>query len=1400
MEAEADKVWVPHPTEIWQPAEVIVYDDKTKKFTVEKEENGNYTVMEIHEDKTMSYDADHEKDFENAFKMGDLNEPALLNLLKARSIHDNIYTFTGDILLSVNPYKRIENLYEPMPKPGELKSESEDAAPHLYVLAERAYTALYASGLKGTSQSVLINGESGAGKTEAAKRIMAFLMELSQRKRAEMAKKGRKGKRGKGRGGKRPGRNGGMAFGGFGRPSINFMRRSTRRAPLEDIGKKDEDTPLDREQSKIEKIILKTNPLMEAFGNARTIRNDNSSRFGKFVQLEYDQDGSIKGARTRHFLLEKSRIVKHGRGERNYHAFYQMCAMFEQAPDDPVFEDIQMLKPSSEYKYLNAVKSQAVEIDKRPVRGGKAAKKKRDGVKIMADRAAEVIEKRGASLKKMDRTEYLETAKSLTDIRVEIEDQKNIWRVLTAILTMGNLEFVSKEVEEDGRSITVCDVQNENGELEEVANLLGVEMKPLKNALCKRTIKAGRRGSVTTLPLSVDEAIKSRDGLAKAMYEALFEWLLDRINQATGTAVAAIVNQGGKKKKQSKKNLFIGILDIFGFEMLEDNSFEQLCINYANEALQGMFDNHVFDLESESYKKENIIVKLPFRTNTELLEMLDSQGKGLFQLMDEQGALGNRGSDEGFLKAVQSNYGDAKPRNPRFGGTEFAGNGRLYFQINHFAGQVEYTASGMVEKNADHLQPDLADLIADGGMPIDEADLKALEAEEKAEINGRSKSRTEKTKSIKSTKSSRSNKSTTEKSTDGDLSPEEVQDEKFHFLQMILKLREEKNTATDEKAPAKGNKKAPKRKKMAKLQSVSLKFRRQMGSLQALLDDSEQHFVRCIKPNDEKVPPQEKWDTNMVNAQLNMLGAFEMVRMRRLGFPARSQFDHILVKYYELRAKYEIEWQEGVDDRQACAKLMNAFDEGGKGKHWHLGDSQCFMREATQKQMDDMERTIREEKADKEERMRRREEARMMEIKKRTAQVKIAKIFRGYRERKVYAKRIQAIVKLQANVRRVIVKKQLGKRSDAATKIAAMVRGQQYRKRFAAISKLVKFRAVARGVLTRIKYKRVLEMRNPFKALLKDNEVIVMMSPAMLEASAKMKRRNTALLEPHRLIMTSGPVPRILFVNTKKVLVKAEIEWDSKVVSGLASNEHKIVIYSKPGGNNMRRFWSFVFPDPVSVMWMLALQNVYTIYDLMRLQKVDPKAEDQVKHGGVSPLTPDVGYIFGGPTALGGLDQVYHYANADLTQLSGWRPRYFVLKGTALYWFKSEEAKFPMGALSLNGSCAVTLGRAAKTKIYNKSHKAKQSIEIESQLLRNPIRINCKSDKERQRFMNKVKKAVNRRKDFHKRHSVSKGVISNKAFKITEDMFEAMDAEEEDRTADDDREDIEQPHDDIAIP
>ena len=645
-------------------------------------------------------------------------------------------------------------------------------------------------------------------------------------------------------------------------------------SPRQSARKKEQlEDPKDRKVSEVEDTILRTNPLLEAFGNARTIRNDNSSRFGKFVQLNYSQKQVIIGARTRHFLLEKSRIVKHGKGERNYHIFYQFCAAFENDPSNRVFKDAGEVFPANEYSYLTPSKSVAVELEEDPRR--KKKKGAREGVSAMAKRAAEYLETHSEAVKEQDLKEFKEVSAAFDGIDVDATEQANVYRVLAAILSLGNLHF--KDVMIDGEDDPQCDIIDDKNQVQRTADLLGVEKKLLLNALCKRTVRAGNRQSMTELALTSEEAVKSLDGLSKAIYEALFIWLVAKINKATGAAVQAIAANDTKRKKERRTELFIGILDIFGFEILQDNSFEQLCINYANESLQGLFDDHVIKLEEAGYVEENVKITLDYRDNKPLLSLLNEKGKGVFQLMDEQGALGSRGSDEGFLKSVSNVHGASRGRNGRFGGANFE---TWTFEIKHFAGSVEYNAIGMVGKNADHLQPDLADLIAIGGMPVEPKELSAEEKQKQEEDSRMKKNR-------KSVGSFGRPARKVEENDDEDGPVGNIK-ETFPFLQSILKQREKGLKKTVEEKPAPGGKSKRRRgknRKMARLVSVSKRFRDQMTELEDLLKECDQHFVRCVKPNDKKKPPQESdgWDAVMVSQQLKVSNSFKRNRTNLTG-------------------------------------------------------------------------------------------------------------------------------------------------------------------------------------------------------------------------------------------------------------------------------------------------------------------------------------------------------------------------------------------------------------------------------------------------------------------------------------------------------------------------------------
>ncbi|CAK4154436.1 unnamed protein product [Aphanomyces euteiches] len=583
---EGEKVWCPDPRNVWQLGS-IVEDDGESLFVLTPDDNEEhkFSVSQTH-----PFDPSHALLLPNVSDMDNLHEAPLLDLLRRRYMEDLIYTFTGDILISINPYKNIPLLYN-FPDIDSL-SKQENPAPHVYVTADGAYRALQKTG---KCQSILVSGESGAGKTEAAKYIMRYLANISQSS---------KGSNGKGGG-------------------------------------------------SVEQCVLQSNPLLEAFGNAKTIRNDNSSRFGKFIKIHYDRDGKISGASTSHFLLEKSRIVGCSENERNYHIFYQICSGLTDAERAALH-----LERAEDYFYLN----QGNCIHCPEVNDKKSFKELVDAMEVMG---------------------------------ITPELKQNIFTLVASVLHLGNLQIV----ENAGLQAT-CPQANQ---VETLASLMEVAPKDLEFALCKRTMSAGARGSVAEINLSGVEAIKSRNGLAKAIYSALFDWLVDRINAAT-----AQLTGGGNVNNGAP--CFIGILDIFGFEILAINSFEQLCINYTNEMLQQQFNQHVFVYEQEVYVEEGIDwSKLSFQDNIPCLELIEKKPLGILILLDEQALLGKRGSDDNFIQKLHQTH-DKHPNfiKPRFGKEEFI--------IKHYAGQVAYKVAGFLDKNNDSLHNDLLDLMNSSQM------------------------------------------------------------------------------------------------------------------------------------------------------------------------------------------------------------------------------------------------------------------------------------------------------------------------------------------------------------------------------------------------------------------------------------------------------------------------------------------------------------------------------------------------------------------------------------------------------------------------------------------------------------------------------------------------------------
>ncbi|RLN91499.1 hypothetical protein BBJ28_00021197 [Nothophytophthora sp. Chile5] len=507
-------------------------------------------------------------------------------------------TYTGDILISINPYKNIPMLYN-FPELDSI-GKLDNPVPHVYSTAHGAYHALQKDG---KCQSILVSGESGAGKTEASKYIMRYLANISE------------------------------------------------------IGKKAPKSGAKSEAggSSVEQCVLQSNPLLEAFGNAKTIRNDNSSRFGKFIKIFYHADGTISGATTSHFLLEKSRIVGSAEAERNYHIFYQLCAGL------PAEEKTALkLKPASEFYYLNQGNCiQVAEIN--------------------------------------DKKDFKELVEAMGTVGIASDLQKTIFRLVACVLHLGNMEF-TENAKYESQIAHPEDVTN-------LAELMMVTADELEFALTKRTMSAGARGSVAEIALTSVESVKSRNGLAKDIFSKIFDWLVFQINKSTSeVGGGAGVGAGAK---------FIGILDIFGFESLQVNSFEQLCINYTNEMLQQQFNQHVFVYEQEVYVEEGIdFSRLEFKDNGPCLDLIDKKPLGILPLLDEQAMLGRRASDENFIQKLhQTHVPKGKVpegtaiyySKPRFSNDEFV--------IHHYAGEVTYNVTGFLEKNDDSLHNDLISLM-----------------------------------------------------------------------------------------------------------------------------------------------------------------------------------------------------------------------------------------------------------------------------------------------------------------------------------------------------------------------------------------------------------------------------------------------------------------------------------------------------------------------------------------------------------------------------------------------------------------------------------------------------------------------------------------------------------------
>eukprot|EP00891_Asterochloris_glomerata_P005032 jgi/Astpho2/5032/e_gw1.00071.58.1_t len=525
-----------------------------------------------------------------------LHEPGILHTLQVRYTLDMIYTYSGNILIAANPHKRLRHLYGARMMTQYRGVPLGELSPHAYAIAEQAFNAMM---IDEQRQAILISGESGAGKTESAKMVMQYLAHRTTP----------------------------LQLPGSSRPR----------------GAGDNAVP-------VEEQVLESNPLLEAFGNAKTSRNDNSSRFGKFVEISFDPAGRVTGAAISTYLLERSRVVSVSAPERSYHIFYQLCA----GASDDQKEQFGLQNGWSSFRYLAGSEVHTLaEVD--------------------------------------DGEAFRDTMDAMAVIGLDEDDRESVLTIVAAVLHIGNITFTQGDSDE-----AVISDEAAQQALLNVATFLEVSEEQLLTALTTRAIETVGERFIKSLDATA--ASESRDALAKNLYAKLFDWLVAAINRkisALGT---------GRRSHRT-----IGILDIYGFESFKENSFEQLCINLANERLQQQFNEHVFKGEQEEYAREGIDWSyVEFIDNQDCLDLLEGSANApsmaVFPLIDEACRL-PRATYQDLAHTVRTKLDD----HPRFSAPKRPPHS---FTVDHYAGQVTYSSLFMMDKNKDFVIAEHAQLMA----------------------------------------------------------------------------------------------------------------------------------------------------------------------------------------------------------------------------------------------------------------------------------------------------------------------------------------------------------------------------------------------------------------------------------------------------------------------------------------------------------------------------------------------------------------------------------------------------------------------------------------------------------------------------------------------------------------
>uniref|UniRef100_A0A8C8SK88 Myosin VC n=1 Tax=Pelusios castaneus TaxID=367368 RepID=A0A8C8SK88_9SAUR len=688
-----NRVWIPNSEEVWQSAEITKNykpGDRVLHLLLEDGTELNYPVDPASLPPLRNPDILVGENDLTALSY--LHEPAVLHNLKVRFVESKlIYTYSGIILVAMNPYKQLP-IYGDAIIHAYSGQNMGDMDPHIFAVAEEAYKQM------ARNQSVIVSGESGAGKTVSARYAMRYFATVS---------------------------------------------KSNSNAHVEDK-------------------VLASNPITEAVGNAKTTRNDNSSRFGKYTEISFDQRHQITGANMRTYLLEKSRVVFQSENERNYHIFYQLCA----SSLEPEFKHLK-LGHAEEFNYTRMGGSTIIE---------------------------------------------------------GVDDR------LKLFIRSSNVYFSS--------------LKPEDKHLNVFCELLDLDNDRVAQWLCHRKIIT--TSETVIKPMTKLQALNARDALAKKIYSHLFDFIVERINKALHFS--------------GKQHTFIGVLDIYGFETFDVNSFEQFCINYANEKLQQQFNLHVFKLEQEEYMKENIPWTLiDFYDNQPVIDLIEAK-MGILELLDEE-CLFPQGTDENWLQKLYNNFINKNPffQKPKMSNTSFI--------IQHFADKVEYKSEGFLEKNRDTVYEVLIDILKNSKVSKFMV-ITLLE---------------------------------------------------WGFSNFFAGPSFENISGCDDPT------------------SIPKGFRSSLYLLMETLNATTPHYVRCIKPNDEKLAFE--FDSKRVVQQLRACGVLETIRISAQSYPSRWTYIEFFSRYSILMMQHELSLS---DKKEICKTVLKRLVQDSN--QYQFGRTKIFFR------------------------------------------------------------------------------------------------------------------------------------------------------------------------------------------------------------------------------------------------------------------------------------------------------------------------------------------------------------------------------------------------------------------------------------------------------------------------